>query len=127
MNRLIPPDALEAAMRRRGVGAARIERVMRLNPNGVEQGSLPRGLGQPARRNWGMWQIGKGRFIRHFGRAAWDGLPPICKGKQGKRAYVSEEAVTDRAWEFPSDHPARRAVRDRRGNWQWPSNDNPAR
>lgn len=118
---MISPAAMEAIMIRRGVGAARRERILRLNPNGVLPGTWPRGMGQPARFNWASWQIGKGRFIREYGRAAWDALPPVCKGKQGKREWVSMEAVEDRAWEFSASHPARRAVRDRDGHWIWPS------
>ncbi len=109
-DRIITPKQLEAAMIRRGVGAARIERVLRLNPNGVEAGTIPRGIGQRARLHWASWQIGKGRFIREFGRKAWDDLPAIAKGKQGKRAFVSQEAIVDRAWEFPPDHPARKLI-----------------
>lgn len=107
---IVPLAVLIAVMKERGVGEARMARIIRLNPNGFPQGTIPRGYGQPARLNWATWQIGKGRFIREHGRAAWDALPAIAKSKQGKREWVSEEAVVDRAWEFPPDHPARALV-----------------
>lgn len=78
------------------------DRVMRLNPNGCPEGSIPRGMerGHDGYWHYGFWNghLSKGRFIRRFGRAAWEAMPNGCKIKNGRRQFVSRVVVDDRLW-----------------------------
>lgn len=54
--------------------------------------------------------VGKGEFIRKYGREAWGNLPAYCVQKYGHRAYVERTAVEDNLWLLRADHPDRSIV-----------------
>jgi hypothetical protein len=45
--------------------------------------------------------MGKGRFIKTYGRDAWNRLPRSAIVKEGKRAFVTREAILDNLWMAP--------------------------
>lgn len=85
------------------------ERVMRLNPPPMDNGKNLRGY-HPQRRlsNYLNDRVGKGKFIRMYGRAAWDALPRCCIVHDGRRKAVERRSIEDEMWKLPVDHPMRR-------------------
>lgn len=54
--------------------------------------------------------IGKGQFIRMYGRDVWDKLPKSAILRDGKRAYATREAVEDNSWGTRLDVPVETGV-----------------
>lgn len=79
-------------LRARGVSEAILERVIRLNPNPVE-GERLRGLHLTAMESREMFWlydcIGKGEFLRRYGRDAFARVPRQHLRKRGRRVYVT--------------------------------------
>ena len=94
-----------------------VERVTRLNPQGWDLGSVPRGWNRRRNPSWFSGKIGKGHFIRQFGRAAWEAMPRCCISRHGRRQYVDREAVEDDLWKLPTDHPMRQKKRPKSKFW----------
>lgn len=71
------------------VGPEIIERVVRMNPGAIE-GDLLRGIHYKRRDDpqWWIDCIGKGAFLRRFGRVAFDTLDPRAILKRGRRVYI---------------------------------------
>lgn len=81
-------------------GPAVRERILRLNCT-IAPGQRPRGWNpQPTKlaREWNSGAVSKGDFIRKFGRATWDRIPREYYVRDGKRCYLTREAVMDRVW-----------------------------
>lgn len=98
---MVPIDRIIAKMRHWGEAERIIERVARLNPDGITPGSWPRGYHphwryQPDPAEFGL--VGKGAFITKYGREAWDALPGDVIRKNGRRQYVEQTAVEDMVW-----------------------------
>jgi hypothetical protein len=69
-----------------------IDRIVRLNPN-PKEGEMLRGW-HPARHVGRMWHrdvIGKGAFIRKYGRIEYELLPEQAIIKDGKRVYIMRQ------------------------------------
>lgn len=49
--------------------------------------------------------VSKGKFIKMKGRAAWDNVPKRAVVKDGKRAYITQEAFLDNVWLVPHATP----------------------
>jgi hypothetical protein len=66
-----------------------IDRVVRLNPNPVE-GDRMRGIHYKCQDDPRVWfgAVGKGEFIRRFGRAAFQALNSTAILKRGRRVYI---------------------------------------
>lgn len=92
--------SLSAQLDRAKVGSAVKSRILRLNPNPIE-GMRLRGWHrkETVRKMVHVAVMGRGEFLRRFGRGAWDLLPPSVIYKDGRRRRVSETAVEDRVWE----------------------------
>lgn len=100
-------EFMQAVLTKRHCCPMVVERVLRLNPMGFDQGTIPRGWNRrlsPARCRGA---IGKRQFIAIFGRAAWEAIPDACLYRQGRRVYVHREAVEDRLWLVGPDDPLR--------------------
>lgn len=96
----ITVSEIDDMLRRRRIGPAVRERILRLNPNGCEEGTYLRGW-HPSNRNnlgWNDGCISKGSFLRMHSHDEWERLPRSTIRKSGKRAYVAREAVLDRVW-----------------------------
>lgn len=72
------------------------ERVLRLNKTFVE-GKRIRGWHRKEtyRNNWSMDAVGKGEFIRRWGRVPWSILHKDLKHKNGRREYVAATTFQD--------------------------------
>lgn len=96
-------------LRARGLGEAIVGRIMRLNPD-PKPFDILRGLHlAPTLHREALRAdvLGKRDFIVKVGRDAWDRLPKHCVRKNGRRKYVTREAVLDKLWMLPDNHPAR--------------------
>lgn len=86
------PEELHAELRRRTSNPHVIERIMRLNPKGLEQGCFLRGwrVNDQMRRNRCMFMavMARGRVIREFGRAVWDSIPRRRLVQDGRRQWA---------------------------------------
>lgn len=78
----------------RGLSPDIIDRVVRLNPVLVE-GMHLRGLYQRRFFDPHIWDgyVGKGEFLRRFGRAAFEALDPRAILKRGRRVYIRYASV----------------------------------
>lgn len=86
------PEELHAELRRRTSNPHVIERIMRLNPEGVREGAVPRGWRDGDRRRRDMVysaSIPRGRVIRKHGRERWEGLPAEHIVRRGRRQWVT--------------------------------------
>lgn len=88
---------LREMLGRRHVSPAIIDRVVRLNPQHVRGQNL-RGIHYKPNPRWLSGWYGKGEFIAKHGAEAWARIPKACKHKQGRREFVSREAVQDQVW-----------------------------
>lgn len=96
-------DRIDAAtlgrlLRLKGIGPSVVERVLKLNPHGAEEGQRVRGLQRSTRftpSRWVTGMIGKREFVTKHGREAWDAIPNGLKLKYGRRKYVSRETFLD--------------------------------
>ena len=90
------PEQLHALLRRRTTNPHVIERILRLNPKGVWEGSIPRGWrdGDRKRRVW-KWPysacLTRGQVIRKHGREAWDRIPREHIYRDGRRQYARHQ------------------------------------
>lgn len=96
---------LETRLRKHHVGEAIIQRVLRLNPDSHE-GQRLRGIQRqetlPVKQFYRAC-VGKGEFIRRFGRPAWEWLKEYgWYDRDGRRVMISQEVVQDRLWERPA-------------------------
>lgn len=87
----------------RGIGAAVLSRIVRLNPN-WDEATQPRGW-HPAPSSRTMMlaahnMVGKQHFIKVYGgsAAAWKAIPNGLKHKYGRREYLRREDVLDNIW-----------------------------
>lgn len=91
------PEELHAELRRRTSNPHVIERIMRLNPKGMEDGCGLRGwrVGDHMRRHRSMMMMvmPRGRVIREFGRAAWDSIPRERLVRDGRRQWARWQAL----------------------------------
>lgn len=91
-------------------------RILRLNPS-LEQGRMIRGYRSHRRStNVATGNLGKGYFIKKYGREAWAALPRCCIIHDGHRKAIRYEDEVDRIWMMPADHPIRQARREK-GQW----------
>ena len=98
---ILYPRDIERKMRQRHIGEDIIRRVLRLNPNGMKEGSRPRGFFRKSLHqslvdfSMGFYPVGKRAFIAKLGREAWDALPNCYKAKSGRRRAVDVKTVED--------------------------------
>lgn len=88
-------------MKERGIGERVRARIRRLNPD-LQLGQRIRGWNPAFTMKATFWYrdvMGKGKFIRTYGRDAWGRLPPQAISKMGKRCMVAMTAVEGRLWE----------------------------
>lgn len=90
-------EHLRLALGDRGVSAEIIDRIIRLNPVLVE-GQLLRGWHQKRFYDPRVWRheyVGKGEFLRQFGREAFDRVRKRDILKRGRRVFVNRAAVME--------------------------------
>jgi hypothetical protein len=96
---IVPDDGrarLIKGLDRRKVCKTVRDRVLRLNKT-FPEGCIPKGWHRkPTYRNdWSRDVVGKGEFLRKFGRSTWERLLPGLIRKDGRREYVSQETIQD--------------------------------
>lgn len=89
-------ETLEINLRAAHVSPAIIERVLRLNPN-PESGTKLRGIHyKDAAHSYRFARfVSKGRFIRRYGREAFERIPTRELHKDGRRIYVSATGAAE--------------------------------
>lgn len=71
-------------------------KLRRLNPNGVEEGSWPRGYHRHARNPWwGYGGVGPREFVEKYGRKAYHALPKRAFIRDGHRKMIVREYIED--------------------------------
>lgn len=94
------PEQLHAYLRTRTANPHVIERILRLNPKGAREGSIPRGWrdGDRKRRDR-RWPYSacftRGQVIRKNGREAWERIPRDHIQRDGRRQYVGAILLSD--------------------------------
>jgi hypothetical protein len=94
------PEELRAELRRRTKNPHVIERILRLNPNGVKEGAIPRGWRDGDRRRKARLysaSMTRGDVMREHGRAVWLLIPRSAIQKAGRREYVGRHHVLNAA------------------------------
>lgn len=91
-------ELLLKRMAERGVSDRVMERVAKLNPRGVPEGSRPRGYRRRESPRWLRGWVGNGEFIRKHGRDAWGCVPREDRRNDGRRQYITREAYLDHTW-----------------------------
>lgn len=87
---------VESDLRRMHVHPDIIARVLRLNPNPMH-GDRLRGIHYKDGAHGYRFArfMSKGRFIRRYGREAFERIPPRELHKDGKRAYIAAQTARD--------------------------------
>ena len=85
-------EFLKALILRRKCQPSVAHRLMRLNPHGVDEGSIPRGWHRKRTTSHFYWQANC-RGVRGLPRELLARLPRDCFIRDGKRRYVMEQAL----------------------------------
>lgn len=93
------------------------DRVLRLNPNGTKEGTIPRGWNRKRGRGWRIIMNWPSRndVVSKFGLDAWEDMPACGFMRDGKRKYISPFALHDHLWLVPDGHPTRQRPSSRFG------------